>query len=81
MHTNNETVPPSRAAQTELLDKPATAQLLGISVRTLDGLMQAKKVPYLRISRKLIRFVRADVLDYLRRSCRVAARGESNPNP
>lgn len=60
----------------QLLDKLATAQFLGISVRTLDGLMKARKVPYLRVSRKIIRFVRADVIAYLRDRCAVRAMGE-----
>jgi len=57
----------------ELLDKPATARLLGISIRTLDGLMAARKVPYLKIGRKIVRFHRQDVIAHLRERFQVGA--------
>ncbi len=79
MLNENETTPAiarNESGDAQLLDKLATAQLLGISVRTLDGLMKARKVPYLRVSRKIIRFVRADVIAYLRDRCAVRANGE-----
>lgn len=57
----------------DLLDKPATARLLGISVRTLDGLMATRKVPYIKIGRKIVRFNRQDVIAHLRERFQVGA--------
>ena len=57
----------------DLLDKPAVARLLGISVRTLDGLMATRKVPYLKIGRKIVRFHRQDVIAHLRERFQVGA--------
>lgn len=63
----------TRPSGGELLDKPATARLLGISIRTLDGLMAARKVPYLKIGRKIVRFHRQDVIAHLRERFQVGA--------
>ncbi|MBL9172675.1 MAG: helix-turn-helix domain-containing protein [Verrucomicrobiales bacterium] len=63
----------SNPPEGDLLDKPATARLLGISVRTLDGLMAARKVPYLKIGRKIVRFHRQDVIAHLRERFQVGA--------
>jgi excisionase family DNA binding protein len=58
------------------LTKQQLADTLGVSVRTVDALMSRRKLPYLRLTRKLVRFRREDVDEYLRRCCRVAAVGE-----
>lgn len=60
----------------EYLDKQMFAHRLGVSTRTIDALMKARKVPYLKLTRKLVRFRRQDVDDYLARNFRVNAVGE-----
>lgn len=49
-----------------LLDKRGVATLLGCSPRTVDHLMQQRKLCYFRITRRLVRFHRDDVLALLR---------------
>lgn len=77
MH-NIEAHPPTAPAAIngadDLLSKPEAAHLLGISVRTLDGLMARRAVPYFKLGRKLVRFQRGDLLAHLRERYRVAAR-------
>ena len=56
--------------------KAQVAQRLAVSIRTIDNLMAARKLPFLRLSRKIVRFRRRDVDDYLSRNFRVNAVGE-----
>lgn len=49
-----------------LLDKRGVATLLICSTRTVDTLMRLRQLPYLRITRRLVRFHRDDVLALLR---------------
>jgi len=60
----------------EFLTKRDVAVLLCASLRSVDSLMQQRKLPYYRISRRMIRFRRADVLNYLAANYRINARGE-----
>ena len=56
----------------DLIDKPAVASLLGVSVRTVDSLMARGKIPYFKLSERCVRFRRSDVLDHLAKTCRIA---------
>jgi excisionase family DNA binding protein len=69
-------VGPAWSESCEYLDKRQVAHRLGVSVRTIDTLMKARKVPYLKLTRKLVRFRRQDVDDYLARHFRIKAVGE-----
>lgn len=71
---NPPTTPAATSGADDLLSKPEAARLLGISVRTLDGLMARRAVPYLKLGRKLVRFQRGDLLAHIRERYRVAAR-------
>jgi excisionase family DNA binding protein len=73
--TNPPTAPATPSGADDLLDKPAAANLLGVSTRTLDGLMARRAIPFVRIGRKLIRFHRGDLLTHLRRHFGVSAEG------
>ncbi len=73
--TNPPTAPAAPSGADDLLDKPAAANLLGVSTRTLDGLMARRAIPFVRIGRKLIRFHRGDLLTHLRRHFGVSAEG------
>ena len=57
----------------DLIDKPAVAGLLGVSVRTVDSLMARGRIPYYKLSERCVRFRRSDVLDHLAKTCRIAA--------
>ena len=74
---NSDPSPSAPAAQaSELLDKIQTATLLGVTPRTVENLMAAGKLPYLRISRKIVRFDRSEVMAHLRATCAIRARGQ-----
>jgi len=55
---------------------PPLATYLGVSIRTIDALMKKKKIGYLKLSRKLVRFRKADVDAHLASNYRVMAFGE-----
>ena len=50
-----------------LLTKAQLAERLNISVRTLEGWMQQRLIPYVKLSRT-VRFIWADVEEALRRN-------------
>lgn len=50
----------------DLLTKDQAAELLGVSRDTLDKLVSTGKLPYYRISERIVRIDRADVIDYIR---------------
>ena len=49
-----------------LMDKAECAALLGIKPRTLEKYMWLGRIPFIRLSQKLVRFHRGDVLAALR---------------
>jgi excisionase family DNA binding protein len=72
----NTTTGQTNGTDSQYQSKQQIAQRLGVSVRTIESLMAARKIPFIRISRKLVRFPVAEVDAYLRRNLRVAALGE-----
>lgn len=50
----------------DLMTKDQAAELLGVSRDTLDKLVSTGKLPYYRISDRIVRIDRADVIDYIR---------------
>ena len=60
----------------EYLTKKQLAHRLGVSIRTIDSLMRAKKLSYLKLTRKLVRFRKEDTDHYLARNFRVNAVGQ-----
>ena len=73
---------PRLATGTSLTDSPdyltkqQLARHLGVSTRTIDSLMHDKKLGYLKLTRKLVRFRKSDVDAYLAKNFRVNALGE-----
>jgi len=61
---------------TVYMTKQQVATYLGVSIRTIDALMKKKKIGYLKLSRKLVRFRKADVDAHLASNYRVMAFGE-----
>ena len=57
-------------------NKQQVARHLNVSKRTIDSLMRARKLPFIRLTRKLVRFAKADVDTYLAKHHRVNAIGE-----
>jgi excisionase family DNA binding protein len=57
-------------------NKRQLAHYLNVSVRTIDALMRARKLPFIKLTKKLVRFPKADVDAYLAQHHRVNAIGE-----
>jgi len=58
------------------IDKSELARLLGVCRRTIDNLMKRRRLPFYKITRKLVRFRRDDVEKYLRQECRIGGLSE-----
>lgn len=58
------------------LTKAQMARKLGIGMRTLEGLMNRRQIPFLRFSARLIRFEEHEVENYLQKHLKVHAAGE-----
>jgi hypothetical protein len=54
------------AGQRVLMNKAQCAAFLGIKIRTLDKYVHEKRIPFIRLSQKLVRFHVGDVLFALR---------------
>lgn len=57
-------------------NKQQVARHLNVSTRTIDALMRARKLPFIKLTRKLVRFPKAEVDAYLTQHHRVNAVGE-----
>ena len=55
-------------------NKQQVAHQLGVSVRTVDNLVQRQALPFCRLGGKLVRFPREAVLEHIRRNLTVNAR-------
>ena len=51
-----------------LLDKRALAEVLGVSVKTIDKWVSERRIPFVRITGKCVRFLPGAVLTYLEKS-------------
>jgi excisionase family DNA binding protein len=54
-----------RIGHPDLLDKYGAAELLGISVRTIESPAWRKKLPLIKLSDKIYRFRRSDIERFL----------------
>ena len=65
---NIEQAAPGSAAQTEpeLLTKAETAHLLGVSTRTVDNMMRDNRISYVKLTAKMVRFPRREILQHIR---------------
>jgi excisionase family DNA binding protein len=55
--------------------KSQVAQRLNVSKRTIDNLMRQRRLPFIKLTSKIVRFPKADVDAYLARNFRVRACG------
>jgi excisionase family DNA binding protein len=46
----------------ELLTKAQAAQLLGVSIRTIDNLMHQRRISFVKLTSKIVRFPRREIL-------------------
>ena len=56
--------------------KAQVARRLGVSERTIENMVHDRRIPYVRLTSKILRFPKADVDAYIQRHLRVAAVGE-----
>ena len=54
--------------------KSQVARRLNVSKRTLDNLMKQRRLPFIKLTSKIVRFPKADVDAFLARNFRVKAR-------
>ena len=57
--------------------KSQVARRLNVSKRTIDNLMRQRRLPFIKLTSKIVRFPKADVDAYLAQNFRVKAREES----
>ena len=65
--TNQAKVAPGTAVQDEpaLLTKIEVAQLLGVSIRTIDNLMRQRRISFVKLTAKTVRFPRREILRHI----------------
>ena len=51
--------------------KSQVARRLNVSVRTIDNLMKQRRLPFIKLTSKIVRFPKADVDTFLARNFRV----------
>jgi excisionase family DNA binding protein len=55
--------------------KSQVARRLNVSVRTVDNLMKRRRLPFIKLTSKIVRFPKADVDAFLARNFQVRAFG------
>ncbi|MFO1487362.1 MAG: helix-turn-helix domain-containing protein [Verrucomicrobiota bacterium] len=73
----NEEPAPSSAVQIEpeLLTKAEAAQLLGVSTRSIDNLMRQRRISFVKLTSKMVRFPRREILRNIRENLTIHAYG------
>ena len=68
---------PGSAAQIEpeLLTKAEAAQLLGVSIRSVDNMMRQRRISFVKLTAKMVRFPRREILQHIREHLTVHAQG------
>jgi excisionase family DNA binding protein len=65
---------PQAPVEPELLTKAQLARRWNVSTRTIDNFMRERRVPFLKLSPKLVRFPRREADEYLTRHFRINPR-------
>lgn len=68
---------PSTAAlpEPELMTKIQAAHLLGVSTRTVDNMMRQRRISFVKLTSKMVRFPRKEILQHIRENLTVHAYG------
>lgn len=69
--------PNQSAAAPDYETKSQVARRLNVSQRTIDNLMRQRRLPFIKLTSKLVRFPRADVDAFLVQNFGVKAREQS----
>jgi excisionase family DNA binding protein len=67
-------------AATEYETKSQVARRLNVSKRTIDNLMRQRRLPFIKLTSKIVRFPKSDVDAFLARNFRVQAFGQETAN-
>ena len=74
MNENAITAPGSTVqSEPELLTKPQAAHLLGVSTRTIDNMVRQRRIAYVKLTSKMIRFPRREILQHIRENLTIHA--------
>lgn len=72
----NQTAPgPAAPIEPELLTTAEAAQLLGVSTRSIQNMARARRISYVKLSSKMVRFPRREILQHIREHLTVHAQG------
>lgn len=72
----NQTAPgPAAQIEPELLTTAEAAQLLGISTRSIQNMMRQHRISYVKLTKKMVRFPRREILQHIREHLTVHAQG------
>jgi len=73
---------PTSAAQIEpeLLTKAEAAHLLGVSTRSVDNMMRQRRISFVKLTAKMVRFPRREILQHIREHLTVHAHGSEGRN-
>jgi excisionase family DNA binding protein len=66
---------PAAGVEPELLTKAEAAHLLGVSTRTLDNMMRQRRISYAKLTTRMVRFPRREILAHIRDHLTVHAHG------
>jgi excisionase family DNA binding protein len=55
--------------------KAQVAHRLNVCVRTIDNMMKQRRLPFIKLTSRIVRFPKSEVDAYLARNCRVNAYG------
>jgi excisionase family DNA binding protein len=58
--------------------KLQVARRLNVSRRTIDNLMRQRRLPFIKLTSKIVRFPKAEVDAYLARNFRINTRGQES---
>jgi excisionase family DNA binding protein len=72
----NQTAPVSAVQiEPELLTKAETAQLLSVSTRTIDNMMRQRRISFVKLTAKMVRFPRKEILKHVHENLTIHAYG------
>jgi len=66
------------AAAPDYETKSQVARRLNVSQRTIDNLMRQRRLPFIKLTSKIVRFPKAEVDAYLAQHFRINARGQGS---
>jgi excisionase family DNA binding protein len=78
MDTSMNPEPNQIAASPDYETKSQVARRLNVSRRTIDNLMRQRRLPFIKLTSKIVPFPKAEVDAYLAQHLRINARGQES---